>query len=55
MGATTIGPEEETSVQLDFMMHEGMEGSHLFAIEVPLEMGSVTLEPIHLAVRGDFR
>jgi hypothetical protein len=42
VGATTLGPDQETTVSLTMMMHKGMEGPHLFRVTVPLQSATST-------------
>jgi hypothetical protein len=35
VGQTTLQPGEETTVSVEFSMHEGMGGPHTFEIVVP--------------------
>lgn len=53
MGATTIQPNQETTVSLSMIMHPGMEGPHLFRVTVP-----VVSEPgqeLEMYVAADFQ
>jgi len=34
VGQTTLQPGQQTLISMDFMMHEGMGGKHLFEVAV---------------------
>ena len=57
MGATVIGPGEETTVVLDMPMgmHAGMDGPHLFKITVPVESEAGESGVLALYFQADFR
>lgn len=51
LGATTLAPGEETTLQFPTQMHPGMDGDHLFRLTVPVgESGA----PLSVSVSGDF-
>ena len=52
MGATTLQPNQETTVSLAMIMHAGMEGPHLFRVTVPVASEGAELE---MYVAADFQ
>lgn len=54
MGATTIDTGGETTVQLDMIMHPGMEGPHLFRVTVPVQGLGGSTSDLLLYVAANF-
>jgi hypothetical protein len=54
VGATALGPGEETTVRFVTSMSRGMEGPHLFRITVPVE-GASGASTVVMQWRADFR
>jgi hypothetical protein len=51
LGATTLAPGAETTLQFPTQMHPGMDGDHLFRLAVPI---SGATDPLTVSVAGDF-
>ena len=51
LGATTLAPGAETTLQFPTQMHPGMDGDHLFRLAVPV---SSATDPLIMSVAGDF-
>ena len=51
LGATTLAPGAETTLQFPTQMHPGMDGDHLFRLAVPV---SSATDPLIVTVAGDF-
>ena len=51
LGATTLAPGAETTLQFPTQMHPGMDGDHLFRLAVPVDDSPA---PLTVSVAGDF-
>ena len=47
-----LAPGERTTLRFPLQMHPGMDGDHLFRIQVPVEGAA---DPLVVSVAGDFR
>lgn len=52
LGAATLAPGERTTLRFPLQMHPGMDGDHLFRVQVPVEGAG---DPLVVSVAGDFR
>ncbi|HEY4669293.1 MAG TPA: hypothetical protein VIH05_05915 [Tepidiformaceae bacterium] len=52
MGATTLNPNQTTTVSMTMVMHKGMDGPHLFEVTIPL---SGSEEQLAMYVAADFQ
>lgn len=52
LGAATLAPGERTTLRFPLQMHPGMDGDHLFRIQIPVEGAG---DPLVVSVAGDFR
>jgi hypothetical protein len=52
LGAATLAPGERTTLRFPLQMHPGMDGDHLFRVQVPVDGAS---DPLVVSVAGDFR
>jgi len=49
VGQTTLQPGQQTLIYMDFMMHEGMGGKHLFEVAVKTNDPTQALKKLSVA------
>ncbi len=49
VGQTTLQPGQQTLIYMDFMMHEGMDGKHLFEIDVKTNDATQAVKKLQVA------